>query len=335
MTPPALPASLVDLLGRRAERDPETPYFHVYDETVTYGRLWRESARYAAGLRRFGVDRGDTVCLIYPTCAEFFYTFFGALRLGAIPVPLYPTLGVEATASIFRDSEASVVATIGWFRPGVDESRAAAANVRHIVEPTDLEVDDPVPAFPTMGRDDTAFLQYTSGSTGQPRGVVLSHANVVDTVAFMAEAAQLTRDDVVVSWLPLYHDMGLIGCSFTPPWSGAPLYLLPPDLTCPAGARRRVVPLGRASFSWSALAGLLEGVFHAVFIAVPRCPRSGGLTVGAAVAPAVARARTLRSLVSPTPSCLSCPLGSTAVSSEPGMTSTRPIGDARPPVLPA
>ena len=122
MTGPALPASLVDLLGRRAERDPETAYFHVYDETVTYGRLWRESGRYAAGLRRFGVDRGDTVCLIYPTCAEFFYTFFGALRLGAIPVPLYPTLGVDATAGIFRDSEASVVATIGWFRPGVDES---------------------------------------------------------------------------------------------------------------------------------------------------------------------------------------------------------------------
>ena len=94
-------------------------------------------------------------------------------------------------------------------------------------------MDDPVPAFPTIGRDDTAFLQYTSGSTGQPRGVVLSHANVVDTVAFMAEAAQLTRDDVVVSWLPLYHDMGLIGCSFTPPWSGAPLYLLPPDLKNP------------------------------------------------------------------------------------------------------
>ena len=233
MTPAALPASLVDLLGRRAERDPDTAYFHVYDETVTYGRLWRESARYAAGLRRFGVDRGDKVCLIYPTCAEFFYTFFAALRLGAIPVPLYPTLGVDATAGIFRDSEASVVATIGWFRPGVDESQAAAANIRHVVEPTDLEVDDPIPAFPAIGRDDTAFLQYTSGSTGQPRGVVLSHANVVDTVAFMAEAAQLTRDDVVVSWLPLYHDMGLIGCSFTPPWSGAPLHLLPPDLKNP------------------------------------------------------------------------------------------------------
>ena len=233
MAPAALPDSLVELLGRRATREPDLPYFTVYDDTVTYGRLWRESARYAAGLRRIGVDQGDRVCLIYPTCAEFFYTFVGALRLGAIPVPLYPTLGVEATARIFRDCGARVVATIGWFRTGVEESRAAADNVRHLVEPTDLEVDHPTPPFPSVAPEETAFLQYTSGSTGQPRGVVLSHANVVGTVAFMAEAAQLTRDDVVVSWLPLYHDMGLIGCSFTPPWSGAPLYLLPPDLKSP------------------------------------------------------------------------------------------------------
>ena len=233
MSRPAVPATLTDLLGRRAAADPDKTYFHLYDDTITYGRLWRESARYAAGLRRFGVGRGDKVCLIYPTCAEFFYTFFGALRLGAIPVPLYPTLGVDATANIFRDAEASVVATIGWFRPDVEESRSAAAGVRHIVEPSDLEVDDGPPAFPAIGSEDVAFIQYTSGSTGDPRGVVLSHANVVRTVEFMAEAAQLTREDVVVSWLPLYHDMGLIGCSFTPPWSGATLHLLPPDLKSP------------------------------------------------------------------------------------------------------
>jgi acyl-CoA synthetase (AMP-forming)/AMP-acid ligase II len=228
-----VPATLTELMGGRAAQDPDTPYFHLFDEAVTYGHLWRESARYAAGLRRFGIERGDKVCLIYPTCAEFFYTFFGALRLGAVPVPLYPTLGVEATASIFRDSQAKAVVTIGWFRKGVEESQAGASNIRHVLEPSDLEVADPIPPLPTAAAGDVAFIQYTSGSTGQPRGVVLSHANVIGTVAFMAEAAQLTRDDVVVSWLPLYHDMGLIGCAFTPPWNGAPLYLLPPDLKNP------------------------------------------------------------------------------------------------------
>ena len=225
--------TLVDLMGRRVSADPDTAYFHLYDETVTYGQLWHESARYAGGLRKAGVERGDKVCLIYPTCKEFFFTFFGALRLGAVPVPLYPTLGVEATANVFRDSEAKVVATIGWFRKGVEESQAGVSTMRHVLEPQDLEVDIPLPAFPTASDSDTAFIQYTSGSTGSPRGVVLSHANVTQTVAFMAEAAQLTRKDVVVSWLPLYHDMGLIGCAFTPPSIGSPLWLLPPDLRNP------------------------------------------------------------------------------------------------------
>src|SRR5206468_3908461 len=134
---------------------------------VTYARLWAQSGRYAAGLAAAGVRPGDKVCLIYPTCAEFFYTFFGAVRLGAIPVPLYPTLGVEATGGIFRDARAVAVATIGWFRKGVDESVALAPNVR------------------------------------------------------------------VVSWLPLYHDMGLIGCAFTPPLTATPIWLLPPDLRNP------------------------------------------------------------------------------------------------------
>jgi acyl-CoA synthetase (AMP-forming)/AMP-acid ligase II len=230
---PGSPDTLTGLLERRAAGDPDTPYFHLFDECVTYGRLWRESARYAAGLAKAGVGREDKVCLIYPTCAEFFYTFVATLRLGAVPVPLYPTLGVEATANIFRDSEATVVATIGWFRKGVEESRAAAATVRHVLEPSDLEVDSPPPPPPAARPEDLAFIQYTSGSTGHPRGVMLSHANVVRTVESMAEAAGLTREDVVVSWLPLYHDMGLIGCSFTPPTTGAPLYLLPPDLKNP------------------------------------------------------------------------------------------------------
>src|SRR5258708_27352615 len=105
--------TLTEMMRRRAALSPGQQYFRLYDETVTYGRLWEQSGRYAAGLARAGVRAGDKLCLIYPTCAEFFYTFFGALRVGAVPVPLYPTLGVEATGAIFTDSEAVAVATIG------------------------------------------------------------------------------------------------------------------------------------------------------------------------------------------------------------------------------
>jgi acyl-CoA synthetase (AMP-forming)/AMP-acid ligase II len=226
-------STLTEMMRRRAVRSPDQQYFRLYDETVTYGRLWEQSGRYAAGLARAGVGPGDKICLIYPTCAEFFYTFFGALRVGAVPVPLYPTLGVETTAAIFRDSEAIAVATIGWFRTGVDESCALAPNVRMVLEPPDLEIDAPAPPLVEARPDDLAFLQYTSGSTGHPRGVMLTHQNVVSTIHFMAEAAGITVDDRVVSWLPLYHDMGLIGCAFTPPLLPTPIWLLPPDLRNP------------------------------------------------------------------------------------------------------
>jgi len=226
-------STLGEMMRRRAAVSPDTQYFQLFDETVTYGRMWAQSGRYAAGLARAGVRPGDKVALIYPTCAEFFYTFFGCLRLGAVPVPLYPTLGVEATGTILRDSDAVAVATIGWFRPGVDQSAALAAGIRAIVEPNDLDLDAPPPADHPAGADDLAFLQYTSGSTGHPRGVMLSHRNVMETCRFMAEGAGLTVADRVVSWLPLYHDMGLIGCAFTPPLVGTPLWLLPPDLRNP------------------------------------------------------------------------------------------------------
>jgi acyl-CoA synthetase (AMP-forming)/AMP-acid ligase II len=230
---PRSATTLTDVMRRRAALTPDAQYFSLFDDVVTYGRLWAQSGRYAAGLAAAGVRPDDKVCLIYPTCAEFFYTFFGALRLGAVPVPLYPTLGVEATAGIFRDSEAVAVATIGWFRQGVDAAVALAPGVRLVLEPNELDSDAPAPAEHPARPDDLCFLQYTSGSTGQPRGVVLTHTNVVETTRFMAEAAGLGAEDRVVSWLPLYHDMGLIGCAFTPPLTATPIWLLPPDLRNP------------------------------------------------------------------------------------------------------
>jgi fatty-acyl-CoA synthase len=230
---PRTASTLTEMMRRRAVLTPGAQYFELYGETVTYGRLWAQSGRFAAAMVRAGLRAGDRICLIYPTCAEFFYTFVGALRIGATPVPIYPTLGVEGTARIVRDSGAVAVATIGWFRQGVDASVALAPGVRAVLEPPELDVDAPPPPLHVAAEDDLAFLQYTSGSTGHPRGVMLTHANVMSTVRFMAAAAGLTADDRVVSWLPLYHDMGLIGCAFTPPLTAAPLWLLPPDLRNP------------------------------------------------------------------------------------------------------
>src|SRR2546427_3315378 len=135
--------TLTEMMRRRAALTPDKPYFHLYGETITYGRLWAVSARYAAGLARADLRAGDKLCLIYPTCAEFFYTFFGALRMGAVPVPLYPTLSVEATARIFNDSEAVAVPAIGWFCNGADESAPRAPRARPGPQPPPLQPHPP------------------------------------------------------------------------------------------------------------------------------------------------------------------------------------------------
>ena len=235
MTEPrhALPETLVELMSWRQRTTPETAYFTVFGNEISYGQFWQSSLGYAGSLARAGIGQGDKVCLVFPTCAEFFYTFFGILHLGAVPVPIYPTLGIDAMANIFRNCDARTVVCFDWFRESVEASRAGAANVKSLLLASDLEGGDAPPALPTARPEDVAFIQYTSGSTSHPRGVVLSHYNVLATMGFMAEAAGITARDTVVSWLPLYHDMGLIGCAFTPPLVGARLILLPPDLRNP------------------------------------------------------------------------------------------------------
>jgi acyl-CoA synthetase (AMP-forming)/AMP-acid ligase II len=171
--------------------------------------------------------------VVLPTCHEFFFTFFGTLAIGAVPVPLYPTLPAELKARVFRSAEARAVVTVDWFRDDVEAARAEAPAMRHYLTPDRLETGASPAQLPGACETDVCFLQYTSGSTAAPRGVVLSHANVMGTVRLMAETVGATSADTVVSWLPLYHDMGLIGCGFVPLRVGCRLVLMPPDLRSP------------------------------------------------------------------------------------------------------
>src|SRR2546428_11498738 len=108
--------TLTEMMRRRAALTPDAPYFYLYGDTITYGRLWDVSGRYAAGLDRGGLRAGDKLCLIYPTGAEFFFTFFGALRIGVVPVPPYPPPGVGATPRFLNASETGAGAPTAWFR---------------------------------------------------------------------------------------------------------------------------------------------------------------------------------------------------------------------------
>ncbi|MGH7319314.1 MAG: AMP-binding protein, partial [Candidatus Rokuibacteriota bacterium] len=230
---PAAVRTLTELVAGRAAVDPDGVYLMLFGDTLSYERLHATSLRYAGALAALGLGRGDKVALILPTCQEFFFAFFGTLALGAVPVPLYPTLAPELKARIFRNAEAQAVVTVDWFRDDVEAARAEAPDLRHYLTPDRLENGTPPAELAESREDEVCFLQYTSGSTAAPRGVVLSHANVMATVRLMVEAVGMAPGDTVVSWLPLYHDMGLIGCGLAPLYVGSRLILLPPDLRSP------------------------------------------------------------------------------------------------------
>ena len=174
------------------------------------------------------------MAIILPTCEEFFFTFFGTLAIGAVPVPLYPTLDPELKARVLQELRGAG-GRHDRLVPGRRRDRARrgagrpaspdAGHARHR--------EAPCPRRSAAAEDDVCFLQYTSGSTSVPRGVVLSHRNVMATVRMMVEAVAVTPTDRLVSWLPLYHDMGLIGLAFGALYTGASLVLLPPDLRDP------------------------------------------------------------------------------------------------------
>jgi acyl-CoA synthetase (AMP-forming)/AMP-acid ligase II len=212
---------------------PDSVYFTLFGTPLTAGRLHATSLRYASTLKERGLGPGDKVAIVLPTCEEFFFAFFGALALGAVPVPLYPTLEPELKARVFRSCEARAVVTIDWFRADVEAAGAEAPDLQHLLTPDVLDLGHGVSAPMRAAEDEVCFLQYTSGSTSVPRGVVLSHGNVMATVRMMVDAVGVTPADRLVSWLPLYHDMGLIGLAFGALYTGAALVLLPPDLRSP------------------------------------------------------------------------------------------------------
>jgi 1-acyl-sn-glycerol-3-phosphate acyltransferase len=234
-------ATLAASLFRRAELEPDR--VHVYlrgdaaggEDAVTYGRLRDEAAAVAAGLRERGVGAGDTVALMLPTGLDFLRSFFAILLVRAVPVPIYPPLRLDRLeeyasrqSAILADAGVALLVTIARARPVAALLKPAVATLRDVVTPDELARPG-TPLTPAAAQaEDPAFIQYTSGSTGQPKGVLLTHANLLANVRAIAAGLELRPTDVGVSWLPLYHDMGLIGSWLMCLHNGVPLTLMPP-----------------------------------------------------------------------------------------------------------
>ncbi len=239
---PTFGETLTDALLLRGRETPGKAHLHLRQEdgaveTITFGELLNGSATAAASLRRLGLKPGETVALMLPTCKEFFFSYLGTLLAGGTPVPIYPPMNVKQIqeyarrqAAILRNAEVRLLVTFQeaemlarLLRPQIPSLRAVvSAQVLH----TGLVAGPALDFQPSP--DDVALIQYTSGSTGEPKGVVLTQRNLVANVRAIGHGVGVRPDDVVISWLPLYHDMGLIGCWLFSIYFGLELAALSP-----------------------------------------------------------------------------------------------------------
>jgi 1-acyl-sn-glycerol-3-phosphate acyltransferase len=232
-------ATLPEALRGRAEREPARVCVHLQDEPraapVTYGALWAGAARIAGALAARGVRRGDTVGIMLPTGLDFLETFMGVLAAGAVAVPLYPPARLDRLAEYLRrqarilaSAEARVLVGMPEAAPVARQLRREARALRELATADALRrAGTPIARLAGEGGD-VALIQYTSGSTGDPKGVPLTHANLLANIRAITAGVELRPTDVAVSWLPLYHDMGLIGTWLCTMVQGIPLALMSP-----------------------------------------------------------------------------------------------------------
>lgn len=200
--------------------------------------VYKKSTAFARKLKKMGIQKGDTVALILPTCVEFFYSFFGCQMIGAIPYSIYPPLNLAKvdewqlqTGKMLSRVQTKAVFANNQIQKILHSpvQRAKVPLGSHSVQNFVTEDDDHTPLTPDY--HDLAFIQFSSGSTGTPKPVAISHFAALENARQIAEIhKRVTKArPIAVSWLPLYHDMGLVGMCFAPMIGNAKLYFLRPD----------------------------------------------------------------------------------------------------------
>lgn len=233
-TPRTLPEALAEAAGAAAG------YSFPSDGTDgfrSYADIQREAFRVARALADRGLRRGDLVGLVLADAEAFLTTLFGASIARLIPASLYPPVStadlpryIDLTATTLRASGARAVVTSRTLAPHFESIRATCPDLSLVLVREDLEAPATEPdRLPAL--DDIVLVQFTSGATSAPKGVVLTHRNLAANIdAINGPAGLATAEtDVGVSWLPLNHDMGLVGMALGPLYSARPAVLLPPS----------------------------------------------------------------------------------------------------------
>ena len=234
--------SVIGLLRERASSQPHRRAYTFLgrdgreESTLTYRELDSRARTIASALREFGITEGRAL-LLYPPGLEFLAGFFGCLYAGVVAVPAYPpdpsrgSRTLPRLRAITADAEPAVALTVSTVFEAARPFLAEAPDLDRLcwIQTDSLSrIEDERWLEPNARKEDLALLQYTSGSTGSPKGVKLTHANLLHNAAMVYSAFEHTQDDVYVSWLPTFHDMGFMAGVLQPLYAGIPAVEMSP-----------------------------------------------------------------------------------------------------------
>lgn len=239
-----LPQSVFD----RAVNQPDKTAYHFLNESVSYGQFEQYVSRFAGALKQLGIEKGDHIALLVGNTPHFLITLYASWRIGAVVVPINPTYTPNELSYIVQNSDAKLMVALDKLAPLIAQKNTIFPNIENVVV---CETDEesvkqalaleekpflfqeqiksatPITELTNLDPDDNAIILYTSGTTGHPKGAMLTHNNIYSNARDIGTYLQMTSEDRVIATLPVFHVFALTVVVNAPLLRGATVLLVP------------------------------------------------------------------------------------------------------------